>query len=199
MLRLVDERVRGEVTVLATHRSSASSSMRLALSENSTVAVMSASNSSCSLGAQCPKHIFRRHGLAGICLCQRTFERSIEPSAIFIAQLVIRLLVDALQERVSDLQPHCLVEREELLEKVFSRQRWRDPRCFASRRFVASRSWRSARRFAPSPSASRWHVEWSRELRDRPTTPWRCGEPTPHTPWWSCGHVRCSTNARRIP
>jgi len=79
---------------------------------------MSASGSGCSLGAQCPEYLVRRHGLARIRLRQRTFESGLEPSPLFVTHGVIHRLIDALQERVGDLQPHRLVEREELLEEL---------------------------------------------------------------------------------
>jgi len=78
---------------------------------------MSASSSGYPPGTQCPEHLVRGHGLAGIRLRQRAFESGLEASPLFVAH-VIHGLVDALQQRVGDLQPHGLVEREELLKEL---------------------------------------------------------------------------------
>jgi hypothetical protein len=72
--------------------------------------VMSASSPGCPLGAQGPEHLVRRHGLAGSRLRQRAFESGLEPSPLFVTHVVIHRSVDALEERVGDLQPHRLVE-----------------------------------------------------------------------------------------
>lgn len=57
------------------------------------------------------------HGLTGIGLCERTVDRCVQLLAIGVAHPIV-IAFDACQQRVSDLQPHGLIEREELLEEL---------------------------------------------------------------------------------
>ncbi|MEO6777656.1 MAG: hypothetical protein ABI467_32315 [Kofleriaceae bacterium] len=73
-------------------------------------------------GALCTERghdLVEGHGLTGIGLCERTVDRCVQLLAIGVGHpIVIVIAFDAGQQRMSDLQPHGLIEREELLEEL---------------------------------------------------------------------------------
>src|SRR5262245_11519597 len=92
--------------------------MPRASSENSTIA-MSARGACSPLRAQLAEHRVCRHGLAALALLDRPLERRVELRALGVAHAIVVILsLHAIEQRVGELHPHVLVEREELLEEL---------------------------------------------------------------------------------